>query len=71
MFRRDAVLLQVFIRIAFALRIRSLYFMRDPVREFHDWLEDELDYRREAAYAQGLGRNAEETPTEKIPRVYW
>jgi ubiquinone biosynthesis protein len=70
-FRRDAVLLQLFIRIAFALRIRSLYFMRDPVREFRDWLEDELDYRREAAYAQGLGRNAEETPSEKIPKVYW
>ena len=35
-FRRDAALLQVFIRIAFALRIRSLYFMRDPVREFQD-----------------------------------
>jgi ubiquinone biosynthesis protein len=70
-FRRDAVLLQLFIRVAFALRIRSLYFMRDPVREFRDWLEDELDYRREAAYAEGLGRNAKETPTEKIPAVYW
>jgi len=70
-FRRDAVLLQVFIHLVFALRIQSLYFMRDPVRELRDWLEDELDYRREAAYAQGLGRNAEETPTEKIPKVYW
>lgn len=70
-FRRDAVLLKAFVRMAFALRIRSLYFMRDPVREFQDWLEDELDYRREAAYAQGLGRNAEATPTEKIPKVYW
>jgi ubiquinone biosynthesis protein len=70
-FRRDAVLLQVFVRIAFALRIRSLYFLRDPLREFQDWLEDELDYRREAAYAQGLGRNAVATPTETVPKIYW
>jgi ubiquinone biosynthesis protein len=71
LFRRDAVLLQVFIRIVFLLRIRSLYFMRDPVREFQDWLEDELDYRREAAYAQGLGRNAQQSLVEKIPRIHW
>ena len=70
-FRRDAVLLRLFIRLIFFLKIRSLYFMRDPVREFNEWLGDELDYRREAAYAQVLGRNAKQTPTEKVPRIYW
>ena len=69
-FRRDAVLLRLFVRLIFFLRIRSLYIMRDPVREFNEWLRDELDYRREAAYAQVLGRNARETPTETIPRIY-
>ncbi|HWP85292.1 MAG TPA: AarF/UbiB family protein, partial [Terriglobia bacterium] len=71
LFRRDAVLLQAFVRVAFLLRIRSLYFLRDPVREFRDWLEDELDYRREAAYAQGLGRNAAGNPAERVPKIYW
>ena len=71
LFRRDAALLRLMVRVVFALRIKSLYIMRDPVREFNDWLVDELDYRRESAYAEVLGRNAKATPTEKIPRIHW
>lgn len=70
-FRRDAVLLNLFVRIVFLLKIRSLYFMRDPVREFNEWIQDELDYRREAAYAEVLRRNAQETRTEAVPRIHW
>lgn len=70
-FRRDAVLLSLFVRIIFLLKIRGLYFLRDPVREFNDWIQDELDYRREAAYAEVLRRNAQETPTEVVPRIHW
>ncbi len=70
-FMRDAALLRLFVRIVFALRITHLYFMRDPVREFNDWLLDELDYRREATYAEVLERNARETPNERVPRIYW
>jgi len=70
-FRRDAVLLNLFVRVIFLLRIRSLYFLRDPVREFSEWIQDELDYRREAAYAEVLRRNAQETPTEIVPRIHW
>ena len=70
-FRRDAILLRVFVKLVFFLRLRSLYFLRDPVREFNDWIHDELDYRREAGHADFLGRNARETPSEKIPRIDW
>ena len=70
-FRRDSILLNAFVRMIFFFRIRSLYFLRDPVREFNDWLLDELDYRREAAYGEVLGRNAAETPTESVPRIHW
>jgi ubiquinone biosynthesis protein len=70
-FRRDAVLLNLFVRLIFFFKIRSLYFLRDPVREFNDWLQDELDYRREAAYGEVLGRNAKQTPTEAVPRIHW
>ena len=70
-FLRDAALLRLFIRIVFLFRIRTLYFMRDPVREFTEWVLDELDYRREAGYAEILGRNARENPSEKVPAVYW
>ena len=70
-FERDNSLLRFFIKVVFLFRIRTLYFMRDPVRELSTWTQDELDYRREAAYAQMLGDNARATPTERIPRIYW
>ena len=70
-FERDALLLNLLVRIVFLFRIRSLYFMRDPVREFHEWIEEELDYYREARHAELLGRNAAKMSKEKVPKVYW
>ncbi len=70
-FTRDAVLLNAFMKVVFALRLKTLYFMRDPVREFNEWIQDELDYRVEAGYARMLGRNAAEIPTERVPRIHW
>jgi ubiquinone biosynthesis protein len=70
-FTRDAVLLNYFIKLVFLFRIRTLYFMRDPAKEFNDWIQDELDYRTEAHYAALLERNSRETPTEQVPRIYW
>jgi len=70
-FMRDAALLRLFVKAVFALRITTLYFMRDPVQEFNDWLQDELDYRREASYAEVLERNSRETPNERVPRIHW
>lgn len=70
-FERDTLLLGIFIKVIFFLRIRQLYFMRDPVRELSTWTVDELDYRREAAYAKLLGDNARGSLTERVPAVYW
>jgi ubiquinone biosynthesis protein len=70
-FMRDAALLRGFVKVALFLKISSLYFMRDLIGEFNYWLLDELDYHREASYAEVLERNARETPTEKVPRIYW
>ena len=47
-FQRDLLLMRSFIQVVFLFGIRSLYFMRDPIRELDSWTEDELDYRREA-----------------------
>jgi ubiquinone biosynthesis protein len=69
-FELDNMLLRSGVKIVLFLHIRSLYFMRDPVRELSAWTLDELDYRREAAYASILGGNAAHTPTEKVPRIY-
>jgi ubiquinone biosynthesis protein len=70
-FERDNLLLRLGVRVIFFLRIRSLYFMRDPVRELSTWTLDELDYRREGAYAKILGDNAAASPSERVPKVFW
>ncbi len=69
-FTRDGKLLRLSIRIVLLLRIRTLYFMRDPIREFNEWVGDELDYRREATYAEILRKNAKDAPAEEIPRIH-
>jgi ubiquinone biosynthesis protein len=70
-FERDNLLLRAGMKIVLFLRFRSLYFMRDPVRELSTWTLDELDYRREGSYAKLLADNAVHTPTERIPKIYW
>ncbi len=69
-FHRDVLVMRGFIWVVFKLRIKSLYFMRDPVRELGSWTNDELDYRREAAHCKLLADNAEGSTTERIPTVY-
>ncbi len=70
-FHRDVLVMRGFIWLVFALRIKSLYFMRDPVRELGHWTDDELDYRREAAHCNLLAQNAAGSTTERIPKIYW
>jgi ubiquinone biosynthesis protein len=70
-FRRDLSLLADMTRVIVFLGLRRLYFIRDIVRELHTWTRDELDYLREAAHATLLAKNAENSLTERIPRVYW
>src|SRR5262249_46601090 len=70
-FERDVVLMQATVWFIFTFRIRRLYFMRHPVRELSGWTQDELDYRREAAFCGLLGDNAAQNPAERVPRVFW
>ncbi len=70
LFELDNMMLRTGVRFVLFFHIRGLYFMRDPVRELSSWTLDELDYRREAAYATILGGNATHSPTEKVPKIY-
>ncbi|MBS1860050.1 MAG: AarF/ABC1/UbiB kinase family protein, partial [Acidobacteria bacterium] len=70
-FERDLALLKLAVRLILLFRIRTLYFMRDPVRELSTWTRDELDYRSEASYCALLRENAQHTPTERVPEVFW
>jgi ubiquinone biosynthesis protein len=71
MFHRDTLLLQSFVWLIFLFRVRTLYFVRDLVREQVTWTRDELDYRREASHCDMVGRNAVDSVTERIPKVFW
>ncbi|MFN0166939.1 MAG: ABC1 kinase family protein [Bryobacteraceae bacterium] len=71
MFHRDTLLLHTFVWLIFLFRIRNLYFVRDLVREQVTWTRDELDYRREASHCDLVGRNAVDSATERIPKIFW
>src|SRR6266567_4775640 len=70
-FHRDTLLLQSFVWLILLFRIRNLYYVRDLVREQVTWTKDELDYRREASHCDLVGRNAVDSATERIPKVFW
>ena len=70
-FHRDVLLMRGFVWLIFLFRIKSLYFMRDPVRELATWTRDELDYRREAAHCDQLAGNAASSATERLPEIFW
>ena len=70
-FYRDLLLMRAFVRVVFFFKIRSFYFMRDPIRELATWTRDELDYRREASHCDIIWNNAIGSTTERIPKVYW
>ena len=70
-FHRDFLLLQSLVWLIFLFRLRSLYFVRDLVREQVTWTRDELDYRREASHCDLVGRNAADSTTERIPKIFW
>jgi len=70
-FHRDVLVMRGCMWLVLLLRIKSLYFMRDPIRELAVWTHDELDYRREAAHCDLLAHNAEGSVTERIPKIYW
>ncbi len=53
------------------LRARSLFWALEPIGEFVAWTREELDYRREARYADRLRRNASGNEFERVPEVFW
>jgi len=70
-FHRDFLVLRVIVRLVFLLRIRGLYFLQELVDEQMTWTRDELDYRREASHCDLLARNAADSYSERIPKVFW
>jgi ubiquinone biosynthesis protein len=70
-FNGDIRLLILAMRLISRLQLKSLYWVLDPGGEFVAWTREELDYRREARYAERLRRNAESNPHERAPGIFW
>jgi ubiquinone biosynthesis protein len=70
-FDGDLRLLTLAMRLIRRLQVRSLYWVLDPGGEFISWTREELDYRREARYAEQARRNAELNPHERVPEIFW
>jgi ubiquinone biosynthesis protein len=70
-FQGDIRLMTVTIAVIRRLQLKSLYWMLEPMGEFVAWTREELDYRREARYADRLRRNAESNAFERVPEVFW
>lgn len=70
-FNGDIRLLILAMRLIRRFNVKSLSWVLDPGSEFVAWTREELDYRREARYAERLRRNAESNPRERAPAIIW
>jgi ubiquinone biosynthesis protein len=70
-FAGDIRLIQMAMRLIRGLRVTSLFWALEPMDEFAAWTVEELDYRREARYADRLRRNAADNQFERVPAVFW
>lgn len=70
-FAGDIRLMAATIRLIKRLRVRSLYWLLEPMGEFLAWTREELDYRFEARYMERLRLNSRDNPRERVPEVVW
>jgi len=70
-FTGDIRLMAFAMRLIRRAQLKTFYWMLEPMGEFVAWTREELDYRREARYADRLRRNAESNAFERVPEVFW
>jgi len=70
-FAGDIRLMTLTMKVIRKLGLTSLYWVLEPMGEFVAWTREELDYRREARYADRLRRNAADNPFEHVPAIDW
>lgn len=70
-FAGDIRLMTTMVRVIRALRVKSVYWMIEPLSEFIGWTAEELDYRNEARYMDQLRINARDNRVERVPEVFW
>jgi ubiquinone biosynthesis protein len=70
-FAGDIRLMTLTMRAIRKFGLTSLHWVLEPMGEFVAWTREELDYRREARYADRLRRNAVDSPFEHVPAIDW
>lgn len=70
-FEEDIRLILLGMRLIHRFQLKALFYLLAPMGEFVTWTREELDYRREARYADRLRRNAADKPYERVPAVFW
>ncbi len=69
-FGSDIRLMMAFMGLLRLFRLRALYWLLEPMGEFVQWTEEELDFRYEARYQEELNRASEESRIQTVPAVY-
>ena len=70
-FAGDIRLMVIAMRAIRRFGLTSLNWTLEPMGEFVAWTREELDYRREARYADRLRQNAADNPFECVPAIEW
>jgi ubiquinone biosynthesis protein len=70
-FAGDIRLIQFAMGLIRRMHLKSLFWVLGPMDEFAAWTLEELDYRREARYADRLRRNATDNLFERVPAIFW
>lgn len=68
-FRSDVRLMMLLLRGVRMFRLRPLYWLDEPIREFAGWTHEELDFRREARHISLVRRQSVGRKGVRIPEV--
>ncbi len=69
-FRSDVRMMMLLLRAVRMLRVRPLYWLDEPIREFAAWTDEELDFRREARHLTLVRRQSAGRRGVRLPEVF-
>lgn len=68
-FRSDVRMMMILLRLVRTFRVRPLYWLDEPIREFAGWTDEELDFRREARHISLVRRQSLGRAGVRLPEV--
>ena len=68
-FRSDVRMMMLLLRLVRMFRVRPLYWLDEPIREFAAWTDEELDFRREARHLSLVRRQSVGRRGVRLPEV--